>query len=509
MILLKRNSKQLPLLTIQEFKLMKILKYLLVPILIINFGCSKDNDDDLIELTDNLEVSDFVWKGLNDFYYWQSEVPNLADTMIENQNTYTQFISQNSEPESFFDLLLYSSDRFSWIVDDYIALENSLQGIVASNGLEFGLTRQCNGCDELVAYVKYVHPESDASLKNILRGDLFTVVNGFNLTLSNYKGLLFSDEAMTYTITLSDYENGSFVSNGQNITLTKEKDFEKNPVYINKIIPAGSETGAVTGTYKIGYLMYNQFVSSYEDELNDVFADFKSENITDLILDLRYNRGGSINNCIVLSSLITGQFTGEIFSKQNWNSKLNTYWEEKNEDLNDYFVGSLSSGMALNSLNIQKLYVLTSSESASASELLINGLASHIEVIQIGDTTTGKNVGSITIYDYIDNDGNKNPNHKYAMQPIVLAIANSDGFSDYTDGLKPNYEIKESVSQLGILGNPQEGLISKAIEVINGIDLSRSSYSQDNLIENMIIDPEMKKGQRLIIEINDFGKLRN
>jgi C-terminal processing protease CtpA/Prc len=255
--------------------------------------------------------------------------------------------------------------------------------------------------------------------------------------------------------------------------------------------------------------MYNQFVSSYEDELNDVFANFKSESITELVLDLRYNRGGSINNCIILSSLITGQFTGEVFSKQNWNTKLNSYWEDKNEDLNDYFVGSLSSGAALNSLNLQKIYVLTSSESASASELLINGLASHIEVILIGDKTTGKNVGSITIYDYIDNDGNKNPNHKYAMQPIVLAIANSNGFSDYTDGLKPNYEVKESVSQMGILGNTQEGLLSKAIQVINGTDLSRSSIRQDNLIENRLIDPEMLKEQKLIIEIPDFKVLKN
>lgn len=488
---------------------MKVLRFILISTLLINFGCSKDNDDNLIELSDNLEISDFIWKGLNEFYYWQTDVPNLSDSMIESQNKYTQFISQNSEPNSFFDLLLSPVDKFSWMVDDYVTLENSLQGIVASNGLEFGLTRQCSGCDELVAYVKYVHPESDASLKNILRGDLFTVVNNFNLNINNYKELLFSESAMTYTITLSRYENGNFIADGENITLTKEENFEKNPLYISKTIPAGSLTGAVTGTYKIGYLMYNQFVSSYEDELNDVFANFKSESITELVLDLRYNRGGSINNCIVLSSLVTGQFTGEVFSKQNWNTKLNSYWEDKNEDLNDYFVGSLSSGMALNSLNLQKIYVLTSSESASASELLINGLASHIEVIQIGDKTTGKNVGSITIYDYIDNDGNKNPNHKYAMQPIVLAIANSDGFSDYTDGLKPNYEIKESVSQMGILGNTQESLLSKAIQVINGVDLSRSSIRQDNLIENRLIDPEMVNEQKLIIEIPNFRVLKN
>ena len=76
----------------------------------------------------------------------------------------------------------------------------------------------------------------------------------------------------------------------------------------------------------IGYLMYNQFLSDYNEELNEVFSNFKSGNITDLILDLRYNGGGSVSNCVILSSLITGQFTGEVFSKQNWNSKLNEYW---------------------------------------------------------------------------------------------------------------------------------------------------------------------------------------
>tara|TARA_B110000444_G_scaffold258376_1_gene299094 strand:- start:5504 stop:6973 length:1470 start_codon:yes stop_codon:yes gene_type:complete len=488
---------------------MKKIKYILFFAVFIILSCSKDKDDNLIELSDNLEISDFIWKGLNDFYYWQSDVPNLADSMVENQNTYSQFIYNNSEPESFFELLLYSNDKFSWIVSDYVALENSLQGIVASNGLELGLTRQCSGCNDLVAYVKYVHPESDASLKNILRGDLFTVVNGFNLTMDNYKDLLFNDNLMTYTISLSNYESGSFTPIGQNITLTKKENFEKNPIYVNEIVAAGSLTGAVTGTYKIGYLMYNQFVSSYEDELNDVFAEFRSENITELVLDLRYNRGGSINNCIVLSSLITGQFNGKVFSKQNWNSKLNKYWEDKNEDLNDYFVGSLSNGMSLNSLNLQKLYVLTSSESASASELLINGLTSHIQVIQIGDTTVGKNVGSITIYDYLDNDGNKNPNHKYAMQPIVLAIENSEGFSDYTEGLKPDHESKESVSQLGILGNPQETLFSKAIELINGFDIISRSSRSDKLIENRVLDPEMLREQKLIIEIPNFRILEN
>ncbi len=477
-----------------EYKLTRLSKHLLLLLLLFNFSCSKDNDDNLVELSNELEISDFVWKGLNDFYYWQADVPNLGDNIIENQKTYTDFISKNSDPDSFFDILLFSKDRFSWIVDDYVTHENSLQGIVASNGMEFGLTRQCDGCEKLVAYVKYVHPNSDAYSKNILRGDFFTIVNGSNLTISNYRNLLYGDK-LSYTITLSSFSNGNFSPTGRDISLTKKENFEKNPVHIFKTIDSGS--------HKIGYLMYNQFVKNFDSELNTVFSEFKTNGITDLVLDLRYNRGGSISSCIVLSSLITGQFNGQVFSKQNWNSKLNKYWNDKDPDsLVDYFIPALDNGMALNSLNLQRLYVLTTNESASASELLINSLKSYIEVIQIGDTTTGKNVGSITIYDWIDNDNNKNPNHKYAMQPIVLAIENSAGFSDYTDGLKPDHGIKESITKLGILGSPGETLFSKALSLINGN--SRLFLIQDDFIEYRIIDPELIEEHGLFLDNFDL-----
>ena len=80
---------------------MRIIKLSLI-ILFIILGCSKDKDDNLIELNDDLEISDFVWKGLNEFYYWQTKVPNLDDSKIENTNIYTQFISQNSTTSLYF-----------------------------------------------------------------------------------------------------------------------------------------------------------------------------------------------------------------------------------------------------------------------------------------------------------------------------------------------------------------------------------------------------------------------
>ena len=461
-------------------------------IIFILLSCSKDRDDEIVELTGDYEISDFIWKGLNEFYYWQESITMLADSIDDNKNTYTKLISENSDPKPFFNSLLSPKDRFSIIVDDYVELQNTLQGIVASNGMEFGLSLQCSDCEEVFGFVKYVHPDSDAFNKNIKRGNLFTHINGIKLNKNNYRELLYND-GLVYEISLSVYENGIFNLTGDKIELIKEENFQKNPIHVNKIINYESNS--------IGYLMYNQFLSDYNEELNEVFSNFKSGNITDLILDLRYNGGGSVSNCVILSSLITGQFTGEVFSKQNWNSKLNDYWNSQNPDqLINKFVSSLSTGESLNSLNLQNIYIITSNQSASASELLINGLDSHIQVIQVGDKTVGKNVASITIHDYIDNDGNKNPNHTYAMQPIVLAIENSAGFSDYQDGLEPDHFIKEVSNNLGVLGSISDPLLLNTINIISGS--GRLDINPENPFGEIIYDSEMKNNQRLIIETN-------
>ena len=101
--------------------------------------------------------------------------------------------------------------------------------------------------------------------------------------------------------------------------------------------------------------------------------------------------------------------------------------------------------------------------------MVINGLVPYISVVQIGDKTVGKNVGSITIYDsetFTKKD--VNPNHKYAMQPLVLKIVNKSDFGDYTDGLQPTYMQIESVSTMGVLGDQSEPLLNLAISKITG-----------------------------------------
>ncbi len=448
---------------------MKIMKLnykltLLGLLLLVVTSCFTDNDD--TPITDT-EIKDFVWKGLNLWYYWQGtdSAPDLADNRFNTDQAYQDYLNTFASPDQLFYASLSDEDRFSWIVDDYFELNNALNGVTKSNGMEFGLGLIDNG-PNVYGYVQYVLPNSNAAQNNVFRGQLFTAVNGTTLTVNNYVSLLFSN-VDTYTINLAEYDaNDVLVQNGESITLTKEV-YQENPIYI-------SNTFEVDGI-KVGYLMYNRFLSEYDDALNQVFASFVAEGIDQLVLDLRYNPGGSVNSAIHLGSMISGNSTSDVFLKQQWNAKIQANFT--NEDVTRYFKQTLSNGNAINSLGLNKVYILAQNTSASASELVINALDPYLEVIHIGNNTRGKNEFSITLYDNpncaflppnSNCNGAINPNHTWAMQPIVGINENASGFSDYTNGLIPDIILDEDLSNLGVLGQQDEPLLARAIQHLTG-----------------------------------------
>ena len=462
----------------------KFLMFLAVSGLIFQ-SCEKDDNN----VPQSIEVNNFVWKGLNLYYLWQTDVADLSDYRFSDQQNLNNFLYTYANPEDLFQHLLNKPaslfptgeavDRFSIIFDNYNELEGILSGTTKNNGADFALFYKDQSQTDIIGVVRYILPNSDASTKDIQRGDIFYGVNGQQLTISNYQSLLSQDN---YTLSLADYDNGNFTPNGQAVALTKTV-LSENPVYLTNVINEGS--------HKIGYLMYNGFYPNYEAQLNDAFGQLKAQGITELVLDLRYNSGGSILTASRLASMITGQFNGQVFAKEQWNPKVNAYYEETDSStLYNLFTNTIGNNTAINSLNLNKIYVLTTRGTASASELVINSLEPYIDVIQIGDKTTGKNVGSITLYDSPSfSKSGANANHRYAMQPLVLKIVNKIGFGDYINGLEPDDFIQEDIENYGTLGDANEPLLNIAINRIVGGGRMMPQQPKNNLKQVKINTP--------------------
>ncbi|MFK5959079.1 MAG: S41 family peptidase [Lutibacter sp.] len=482
-----------------------LLIYLIFSIVFIS--CTKNND---IEVPQNIEIQDFVWKGMNSWYNWQSGVPNLADSKNDDTNAYFSYLNSYSNPDSLFESLLYNpgtTDRFSWFIDNYEVQNNAFQGISTSFGFRLQAVTT-NGSGNIIIYVRYVAPNSPASNSGIQRGDIINALNGSVLNESNYNNVIkgFNNE----TITLS------FVSESNDIlTPIEDKtitaiELSEDPVHFKTVF------NNIDGG-KVGYLVYNSFRSSYNDELNAAFSYFQSEGIDELILDLRLNGGGAVLTATYLASMIYNNANENVFAELKFNSK------HSNEDGFYYFDNTLdvynSNGdnIGQESINrltsINQLYVLTSSSTASASEMIINGLKPFIPVKVVGTTTYGKNVGSITLYDSPSSKytsiSSANPNHLKAMQPIVFQIYNKIGQSDYAEGFAPDIEVKEYNFWNAILpfGDENEVVLKAALDDIRGLSgKSESTLKYKNSKAFNVIVLEDKFEKEMYIDSDFFNQ---
>ncbi|HER08052.1 MAG TPA: hypothetical protein ENO20_03995 [Bacteroides sp.] len=419
--------------------------------LIFLTSCPKDEEDPIISNEVKI-INNWIWEGMNEVYLWEEYIPDM-DPDIQ------------PDPEKFFYDLLYEEDRDSWIVDDYQALADMFKGIELSTGMSArpGLISDT----QVISIVEYVTPGSPAADAGIARGDIIHAINGQALTVDNYYPLY---NQTTATFDFATWNGSWIIPDGRSITLTAVK-LNKNPVVYREVIQVEGK--------KVGYFVYTQFTEGENGEwlveLNGMFETFKSAGVSDVVVDLRYNPGGSLDLSAYIASTLapfSAMSRGETFVKLEWNDLYNDFWREYDLDGDGKADGEASRQLVIQlpqsdlNLDLSKVFVLTTDVTASASESLITGLYPYTDVVHIGDTTYGKCYGSTTIEDFEDPK-----RHSWAMQPIIVKYANAEGFTDFVDGLAPDIFVKENLLYAKPFGSQDDPLLGAALQEIVGVVL--------------------------------------
>jgi carboxyl-terminal processing protease len=425
-------------------------------------------------------INKWIWEGMSDLYYWYDDL---------DQNLYPS----KMEPSDFFYEILNPIDRFSWIVDDYQELINSFQNIEVSNGISPYFIRVANS-ESVVVVVEYVAPYSPADDAGIKRGDIITDINGIEMTIHNYSELFYLE---TSTLVFANYVDGSLVSNGVEITLTAIV-IDENPIHHYEIID-------YEGT-EIAYMVYNHFTSGTNDKwlqaLDNQLAVIKTSGIQDLIIDIRYNPGGSIFMANHLaSSLCPAEVPGNDnpFVYLEWNDIFHELLIEEEGEDSESLVTFFEEAPSTN-LDLRSIYFLTSSHSASASELLIIGLDPFMNVEHIGEATYGKGYGSITIDDW-----EQPKRHEWAMQPITFKFTNALGGGVSMDGISPEYEVDDLLFKAKPFGDITDPQLAKALELITGVSpLARKSVPIEvqDIEYEILPDPVRELRNRAMLKVD-------
>lgn len=405
-------------------------------------SCVKDTPDDQApELTQ--KVNTFIEDAMKDVYLWEANLPSID-------------VKYEFDSKAYFEKLLYEEDKWSFITDDIDALEASFNGVETSFGYSLAFGRFSN-TGNLFALIEYVYPNSPAEQAGLKRGDIIVLIDGADITESNYMDLF---NGSTITLTMGVLSNGS-IGQGGTVTVTSEI-LNLDPVMITDIIEQGG--------HKIGYLFYAQFISNYNSSLDDAFQYFKNNNVTDLVLDIRYNPGGYMSAAQHLCSSVAPQSAisaGDVLVTMQWNEYYQNYWET--EGVESQIRMNFLTTPTVN-LDFSKIYILTGSGSASASELTITGLDPYMDVVLIGDTTYGKYTGSITLKpeDLYTSASYYSDFDNWGIQPIVLRYANANGVTNFKNGFAPDFYVYDDLWTGVPLNDPNDPLLAKAIEQITG-----------------------------------------
>jgi carboxyl-terminal processing protease len=396
----------------------------------------------------------FLRAWINDLYLWYREVPSVNPADFETAVDYfdalkTPAITASGKPK----------DQFHFIYPSDVWEQLSRSGVEGGYGVTWALLASRPPRQIVAAYTE---PGSAATAAGIRRGTSVISVDGVDVAngsdVDTLNAGLFPDElGKPHTFVVRDY--GS--ADTRTITMTSAS-VQSSPVQNVKTID--------TPTGKVGYLTFNDHIGTAELGLFNAITQLQAEQITDLVLDLRYNGGGYLAIAAELSYMIAGPTatSGKAFERLTYNDRYRKTDPFSGEKLTpspflDTALGfSTTAGRRLPALSLPRVFVLTGPGTCSASESIINGLRGvDVEVIQIGATTCGKPYGFFPQ----DNCGTT----YFAIQ---FQGVNDKGFGDYADGFTPGggggngaavpgCVIADDLSRA--LGDANEGRLSAAL----------------------------------------------
>ncbi|MBT3136622.1 peptidase [Alteromonas sp. ALT199] len=394
----------------------------------------------------------------NDTYLWYDEVddndPENFSILAYFDQLKTNELTPSGTPKDNF--------HFSQDTAEYNELSQS--GI--SSGFGFSWEFGSNTVPRELT-VRYTEPGSPAAAANVPRGAKVVSINGVDFVNDNtQQGVnalndgLFPDDAGTTTSFQFELIDGTNMS----VDITSA-DINVTPVQNVKVFD--TENG------KTGYFQFNTFIVTAQEGLIDAFDTFVDQNVTELVMDLRYNGGGRLALASQLSYMVAGpnQTNNATFETLQFNDKNPTTNPVTGDTISptpfyrnviDYNAGLLTDTL-LPSLSLTRVYVISTGATCSASEAVMNALRGiDVEVVQIGSTTCGKPYGFYPT----DNCGE-------TYFTIQFQGVNNKGFGDYADGFMPtttpNFDFELPGCDVeddftASLGDPNEGMLSAALE---------------------------------------------
>ena len=358
--------------------------------------------------SNSVELRDTTFRIMQEWYLWNEEMPDV------NPEDY-------ASAKDLMSALQYRLDKWSYITE-----EKSYDDFFTRGEYEgYGYGPAFDGAGNL--RISLVYQDSPFGRAGVERGWIIAKINGQSVTQATYSNDLIAAATNTFEFTTA---TGETVTE----TLTKSK-ININTVLHHEVIDVDNE--------KVGYLVFNSFLQTSTDELKPVFEEFQQAGISDLILDLRYNGGGRVSVAEYMAGNIIGnRGTDRNFLEYAYNSmKESEYNQIIKFQAPDF------------PLDLDRLVVIASGRTASASELLINGLRPFMDVMIVGENTHGKPVGSFA-FRY----------GGYAISPISFRVINDRGEGDYFGGFPVDALVADDITRP--FGDPEEARLKEALNFV-------------------------------------------